>query len=384
MTNSTEEVSQELDDILLDDLVEVQERPGTEELNLTPGQAVYDERRQNIIEAEITRVSGELGISESTQQVALSLFEQYTGQEEINDNAFEVLAVACLYTACKVESVPLSPDDFANVPETAITRVILLRRVKSLASTLGLDPRAFFDPTQYVDHYCDDLGLDDKVAERAHEILTIADEAGIAGGKSPTGRAAAAIYNACLELNHKVTQVEIGNVANVTEVTIRNRYQDQRELLASPSTSSESKSDKETQPEPEPEVESDSAADTRPETATESSELEISDISCCVNQEVADNLVSALKQLEEADESCVKACIELCKSAGGSGVFDELDADDASLALGIIRRASMNLGHPISTPKLRCALRRRDEKTNRLTSKDEKISRISANIDEEI
>lgn len=352
MTNSTEEVSQELDDILLDDLVEVQERiPGTEEPNLTPGQAVYDERRQSIIEAEITRVSDELGLSESTQQMAASLFEQYAEQEDIAGHALEVLAVACLYAACKVESIPLSPDDFANVPETAFTRVILLRRVKSIASTIGLNPRAFFDPTQYVDHYCEDLGLGDEVAERAHEILTIADKAGIGGGKSPTGRAAAAIYNACLELDSKVTQTEIGNTADVSEVTIRNRYQDQRELLTASSTSSESKSD--TEPEP-------------------SLDLEVPDFYPYVEEGVAENIVSALKQLEQADEALVEACIEICKISHKSGGLDELEADDVSLALAIIRQASVDLNHPISYPKLKRTLREHDKK----------IHRVTANLDE--
>lgn len=350
MTNSTEEVSQELDDILLDDLVEVQERtPGTEEPNLTPGQAVYDERRQSIIEAEITRVSGELGLSESTQQMAASLFEQYAEQEDIAGHALEVLAVACLYAACKVESIPLSPDDFANVPETAFTRVILLRRVKSIASTLGLNPRAFFDPTQYVDHYCEDLGLGDEVAERAHEILTIADEAGIGGGKSPTGRAAAAIYNACLESDSKVTQTEIGNAADVSEVTVRNRYQDQRELLTSSSTSSESKSDAE--PEPEPPL-----------------DLEVPNFDPYVEEGVAENLTSALKQLEQADEALVKACTEICEISHKSGGLDELEADDVSLALAIIRQASVDLGHPISYPKLNRTLGEHDKKIYRVTS----------------
>lgn len=359
MTDSTEEVSQELDDILLDDLVEVQERtPGTEEPNLTPGQSVYDERRQNITEAEITRVSSELGISESTQQTAASLFEQYVEQEDITGNALEVLAVACLYTACKVESIPLSPDDFENISGTAFTRTILLRRVKSIASTLGLDPRAFFDTTQYVDHYCEDLGLDDEVAERAHEILTIADEAGIGGGKSPTGRSAAAIYNACIELDRKVTQTKIGNTADVTEVTIRNRYQDQRELLTSSSTSNESKSDTE----PEPEAEMDLSIDSSPEAAAEPLDIEVSDFTPHVGEGVAENLESALKQLEQADEALVKSCTEICEIAHKSGGLDELEADDASLALAIIRKASMDLDQLISYPKLKRSLREHDEK----------------------
>lgn len=368
MTNSTEEVSQELDDILLDDLVEVQERTsGTEEPSLTPGQAVNVERRQNFVEVEISRVSDELGISESTQQTAATLFEQYAEQEDINGNALEVLAVACLYTACKVESIPLNPDDFTNVPETAFTRVILLRRVKSISSTLGLDPQAFFDPTHYVDHYCDDLGLDNEVAERAHEILAIADEAGIGGGKSPTGRAAAAIYNACLDLDRKVTQSEIGRTADVTEVTIRNRYQDQRELLSSSSISSKSESDIESESERKPEI--DTSTDSRPDTGTESLDLEVSDFSPYVSEAVAEKLVSAFNQLGQTDEDLVEACTAVCDIANRSGGFGELEVDDASLALAIIRQASMDLGKPISYPKLQRTLSEHDEKIHRVTSK---------------
>jgi transcription initiation factor TFIIB len=233
MTEPTEEINQELDDILLDDLVEVQERtPGTEEPNLTPGEAVYDDRRDDIVEAEISRISGELELSESTQRTAMSLFDQYAGQNDLTGNAIEVLAGACLYTACKVESVPLSPDDFVSVPEAAFTRNILLQRVKLIASTLGLNPQAFSDPTHYVDYYCEDLGLDDEITERAHGILTKADEAGIGGGKSPTGRAAAAVYLASIESDRKVTQADIADTADVSEVTIRNRYRDQAEILS--------------------------------------------------------------------------------------------------------------------------------------------------------
>jgi transcription initiation factor TFIIB len=50
-------------------------------------------------------------------------------------------------------------------------------------------------------------------------------------GKSPTGFAAAAIYAASLLCNQKRTQREVAEVANVTEVTIRNRYQEQMEVM---------------------------------------------------------------------------------------------------------------------------------------------------------
>ena len=47
-------------------------------------------------------------------------------------------------------------------------------------------------------------------------------------GKSPVGIAAAAVYAAALLTNEKVTQSQVSDVADISEVTIRNRY---KELL---------------------------------------------------------------------------------------------------------------------------------------------------------
>jgi len=229
--DSTDDISQQLDDMLLDDLVDANKESNGGTGTLTPGQFVYEERRSKIVDSELARLSEELGIEESTRMTARSLFDQFANEEEIEGLAIEVLAAACLYTACKVEKIPLSPDDFTAVPQTAFTRVILLRRVKRISHTLGLDPRAFFDPHGYIDRYCDDLGLNEEIKKSAHEVIDIADNAGIGGGKSPTGRAAAAIYNAVLDHGRNATQEDIAKVADVSTVTIRHRYQEQRDLL---------------------------------------------------------------------------------------------------------------------------------------------------------
>ena len=47
----------------------------------------------------------------------------------------------------------------------------------------------------------------------------------MAAGKDPMGLAAGALYLACIENGENVTQRAISQSANVTEVTIRNRYQ---------------------------------------------------------------------------------------------------------------------------------------------------------------
>ena len=53
----------------------------------------------------------------------------------------------------------------------------------------------------------------------------------LTSGRGPTGIAAAATYIATVLTNERKTQREIAEIANVTEVTIRNRYKELLERL---------------------------------------------------------------------------------------------------------------------------------------------------------
>ena len=62
------------------------------------------------------------------------------------------------------------------------------------------------------------------VSLHAAKVLKIAQENKESAGKDPMGLAAAALYLACVRNNENMTQRDIAQAANVTEVTIRNRY----------------------------------------------------------------------------------------------------------------------------------------------------------------
>ncbi|MDB9302392.1 transcription initiation factor IIB family protein [Halorubrum ezzemoulense] len=364
--DSTDDINQQLDDMLLDDLVDAEEElddsAGTG--NLTPGQSVYEERREKIVNSELTRLAEELGIEESTRTTAKSLFDQFANKKDIHGHALEVLTAACLYTACKVESVPLSPDDFAAVPQTGFTRVILLRRVKEISHTLGLDPSAFFDPHGYIDRYCDELGLSEQITERAHKVIDIADEAGIGGGKSPTGRAAAAIYNAVLDNGRVATQSDIANVADVTEVTIRSRYQEQRELLTEDTDHHLSDDSDDGTPNSDDTTQDDTPERDGPTPRTGESEIpavsestdtiqkEVSvdsqqEVAQYIGDAVAENIATALGRLDDATEELEAQTWDVCQRINDPQPQRWFGTDEVTLALAIIRFASEELGDPI-------------------------------------
>ena len=79
----------------------------------------------------------------------------------------------------------------------------------------------------YVPRFASELGLSGETEAKAIEILEKAREKGVTSGRGPTGVAAAAIYLAGKITKDKQTQKGIaGRLAGVTEVTIRNRYEE--------------------------------------------------------------------------------------------------------------------------------------------------------------
>jgi transcription initiation factor TFIIB len=83
----------------------------------------------------------------------------------------------------------------------------------------------------YVDEYCEKLGLRDETRELAQNIVTVTTDRGLASGKSPRGFAAAAVYYAATVHKEGCTQGDVHEIADVSKITIRNRYQEQAEAV---------------------------------------------------------------------------------------------------------------------------------------------------------
>ena len=73
--------------------------------------------------------------------------------------------------------------------------------------------------------------LGEETQRKAIEILREADRLKITIGKDPIGLATAALYLACVMNGEDRTQKDIAEAADVTEVTIRNRYQELKRSL---------------------------------------------------------------------------------------------------------------------------------------------------------
>ena len=88
------------------------------------------------------------------------------------------------------------------------------------------------EPAKYVSKIASQVSLDQKTQNTAIKLLIEAKKMKGVVGKGPTGMAAAALYIAAIMNGISLTQRELAKAADVTEVTVRNRYKELDKILA--------------------------------------------------------------------------------------------------------------------------------------------------------
>jgi transcription initiation factor TFIIB len=186
------------------------------------------ERNLQFALSEVDRMASALGVPRSVREVASVIYRQALNEDLIRGRSIEGVSTAALYAACRKEGIPRSLEEIAEV--SRVERKEIGRTYRYISQELGLEMRPV-DPKRYVPRFSSQLDLSEEVQAKAKDIIDTTAEQGLLSGKSPTGFAAAAIYAASLLCNQKKTQREVADVAQVTEVTIRNRYQEQIEAM---------------------------------------------------------------------------------------------------------------------------------------------------------
>ncbi|MFC7222908.1 MULTISPECIES: transcription initiation factor IIB [Halalkalicoccus] len=179
---------------------------------------------------EIDRMASALGLPKNVRETASVIYRRALEDDLLPGRSIEGVATASLYAAARQAGTPRSLDEIEQV--SRIDRMELTRTYRYVVRELGLEVQPA-DPESYVPRFASDLELSDEAEHRARQLLSNAKKSGIHSGKSPVGLAAAAVYAAALLTNEKVTQAEVSDVANISEVTIRNRY---KELLKADET----------------------------------------------------------------------------------------------------------------------------------------------------
>jgi len=180
-------------------------------------------RDRNLKQAlgEIDRMSSALGLPENVRETASVIYRRALEDDLLPGRSIEGVSTSVVYAAARQAGVPRSLDELTEV--SRVEKSEIARTYRYVVRELGLEIQPA-DPGSYVPRFASSLTLSEEAERRARQLLQNAREQGVHSGKSPVGLAAAAIYAAALLTNEKVTQAEVSNVADISEVTIRNRY----------------------------------------------------------------------------------------------------------------------------------------------------------------
>ena len=191
-----------------------------------------DSKERNLKQAlgEIDRMASALGLPKNVRETSSVIYRRALGEDLLPGRSIEGVATASLYAAARQAGTPRSLDEVANV--SRVEKDEIARTYRYVVRELGLQV-APADPESYVPRFASGLELSDEAEHRARSLLKTAKEKGVHSGKSPVGLAAAAVYAASLLTNEKTTQAAVSEVADISEVTIRNRY---HELLEAEDT----------------------------------------------------------------------------------------------------------------------------------------------------
>ncbi len=184
-----------------------------------------DHKERNLKQAlgEIERMGSALGLPESIRETASMIYRRALEEDLLPGRTIEGIATAAIYAAARQQNTPRSIKEVAAV--TRADEMEFKRAYRYLVRELDLAV-APADPQQYVGRIVSSLDVGDTVERRARDILQTAAGTGTFNGKSPVGLAAAAIYAAGRLEEEALTQDDLSKAADISNVTIRNRYQE--------------------------------------------------------------------------------------------------------------------------------------------------------------
>ena len=186
-----------------------------------------DSTQRNLTQAlsELTRIADELNLPQNTRETAAMIYRKAVTQGLIRGRTIQSVVASAIYMSCRQCQVIRSLEDVAKA--ATISRKEAARNYRHLYKQLQPEvPQV--DKDNLITKYVNQLRISGQTERLCRKVMDQAAEQRLTIGRAPEGITAAALYIACKINQEDRTQGEIAKAAQITEVTIRNRY---KELL---------------------------------------------------------------------------------------------------------------------------------------------------------
>ncbi|OLD08253.1 MAG: transcription initiation factor IIB [Crenarchaeota archaeon 13_1_40CM_3_52_4] len=178
--------------------------------------------------AELDRLTDKLHVPANVKESSAVIYRKALDNGLVRGRSIAAIAAASLYAACRSSETPRTLKEVAaasRIKKKDVARCYRLL-LRELEMAMPVE-----DPIRCISKIASRAEISMQTQQSAIRVLKDARKKGVVAGKDPMGLAAAALYVACVLENEKKTQKEIAEIANVTEVTVRNRYKGLKDAL---------------------------------------------------------------------------------------------------------------------------------------------------------
>lgn len=186
-----------------------------------------DKNERKIVEAltHLNQMSALINLPDQVAETAAMLLRKIFNVIQPRVDKLKILALASIVIAARKHGIPVRVREM--LARFGIDEEEYWKFISDVYFKVDINEfKAYIDPRKYLPHIITNLKLSQKAYMLAAKIIDILKREGFTEGKDPAGIAAATVYIASILVDEKRTQKQVAEAANVTEVTIRNRYRD--------------------------------------------------------------------------------------------------------------------------------------------------------------
>lgn len=186
------------------------------------------EKDMGVALVELEKMGDKLVVSQAVKERAAYIYRKALGRGLLRGRSIRGIAAASLYAAFRDTETPRTIKDIARVSNLSGKEIAKNYRMLLREMDLSM-PVA--DAAKNITRIASRVGMSEKVVRKAAQIVRMTEEMEISAGKLPMGLAASSLYLAGVLNGEKKTQKDLADAAEVTEITVRNRYKWLRETL---------------------------------------------------------------------------------------------------------------------------------------------------------
>jgi transcription initiation factor TFIIB len=191
---------------------------------------LYASTDKNLTQAfvQLDTLKDKLGLPSAVIEKTAYIYRKAQQRGLARGRSVSALLAAAIYTVCRQMGIPRTLNDIAIISNTKRKPIAKCSRLIIYELDLKLP---IIDTTKCIARVANKVNLSERTKHRAIDLMNDVVKSGLSAGKDPMGLAATVVYASCVRTGERKRQMDIANAADTTEVTIRNRFKEIRNML---------------------------------------------------------------------------------------------------------------------------------------------------------